>query len=86
MNDMLEKLLAIKNRYEDVEKEISSPEAMSDMKRFAQLNKEYKDLAKIVAQYNIYSNVMSNIESNKEILAIEKDEEFREMAKGELGW
>ncbi len=81
---MLEKLLAIKNRYEDVEKEISSPEAMSDMKRFAQLNKEYKDLAKIVAQYNIYSNVMSNIESNKEILAIEKDEEFREMAKGEL--
>lgn len=84
MNDMLEKLLAIKNRFEDVEKELSSPEAMSDMKRFAQLNKEYKDLSKIVAQYNIYSNVMSNIESNKEILATEKDEEFREMAKGEL--
>ena len=53
MNDMLEKLLAIKNRFEDVEKELSSPEAMSDMKRFAQLNKEYKDLSKIVAQYNI---------------------------------
>ncbi len=84
MNDMLEKLLAIKNRFEDVEKELSSPEAMSDMKRFAQLNKEYKDLSKIVAQYNIYSNVMSNIESNKEILATEKDEEFREMAKSEL--
>lgn len=84
MNDMLEKLLAIKNRFEDVEKELSSPDAMSDMKRFAQLNKEYKDLSKIVAQYNIYSNVMSNIESNKEILATEKDEEFREMAKSEL--
>jgi len=57
---------------------------MSDMKRFAQLNKEYKELSKIVAEYHIYNNIMSNIESNKEILATEKDEEFREMAKAEL--
>ena len=81
---MLEKLEAIKRRFEDVEVELSSPTAMSDMKRFAQLNKEYKELSKIVAEYLIYSNVMSNIESNKEILATEKDEEFREMAKAEL--
>ena len=33
MNDMLEKLEAIHNRYLEVEKELSSPEAMSDMKR-----------------------------------------------------
>jgi peptide chain release factor 1 len=57
---------------------------MADMKRFAQLNKEYKDLAKIVDQYNIYRNIMSNIDTNKEILATEKDDEFREMAKAEL--
>jgi hypothetical protein len=81
---MLEKLEAIKRRFEDVEVELSSPTAMSDMKRFAQLNKEYKELSKIVAEYLIYSNIMSNIESNKEILATEKDEEFREMAKAEL--
>ena len=81
---MLEKLEAIKRRFEDVEVELSSPNAMSDMKRFAQLNKEYKELSKIVAEYHIYNNIMSNIESNKEILATEKDEEFREMAKAEL--
>jgi peptide chain release factor 1 len=81
---MLEKLEAIKRRFEDVEVELSSPTAMSDMKRFAQLNKEYKELSKIVAEYHIYNNIMSNIESNKEILATEKDEEFREMAKAEL--
>ncbi|MFD0766285.1 peptide chain release factor 1 [Mucilaginibacter lutimaris] len=81
---MLEKLELIYQRWKNVEGELSSPEAMADMKRFAQLNKEYKDLAKIVDQYNIYKNVMSNIESNKEILATEKDEEFREMAKTEL--
>jgi peptide chain release factor 1 len=81
---MLEKLEAIFQRWKDVESELSSPDAMADMKRFARLNKEYKDLAKVVEQYNIYKNVMSNIDSNKEILATEKDEEFREMAKMEL--
>jgi peptide chain release factor 1 len=81
---MLEKLEAIFQRWKDVEAELSSPDAMADMKRFAQLNKEYKDLAKVVDQYNIYRNIMSNIDSNKEILATEKDEEFREMAKAEL--
>jgi peptide chain release factor 1 len=81
---MLEKLELIFQRWKTVEGELSSPDAMADMKRFAQLNKEYKDLAKIVDEYNIYRNIMSNIDSNKEILATEKDDEFREMAKAEL--
>jgi peptide chain release factor 1 len=81
---MLEKLELIYQRWKAVEAELSSPDAMADMKRFAQLNKEYKDLAKIVNEYNIYRNIMSNIDTNKEILATEKDQEFREMAKSEL--
>jgi peptide chain release factor 1 len=81
---MLDKLEAIYQRWKDVENELSSPDAMADMKRFAQLNKEYKDLAKIVDEYKIYRNISSNIDSNREILATEKDEEFREMAKMEL--
>ncbi len=81
---MLEKLEAINQRWKDVEAELSSPEAMADMKRFAQLNKEYKDLAKVVDEYNVYRNILSNIDTNKDILATEKDEEFREMAKIEL--
>ncbi|RYY34659.1 MAG: peptide chain release factor 1 [Sphingobacteriaceae bacterium] len=81
---MLEKLELIYDRWKTVEGELSSPDAMADMKRFAQLNKEYKDLAKIVDEYHIYRNIMSNIETNKDILANEKDQEFREMAKEEL--
>ncbi|MDB5151390.1 MAG: prfA [Mucilaginibacter sp.] len=81
---MLEKLEAINQRWKDVEAELSNPDVMSDMKRYAQLNKEYKDLAKVVDEYNIYRNIMSNIDTNKDILATEKDEEFREMAKMEL--
>ncbi|SMO60037.1 peptide chain release factor 1 [Solitalea koreensis] len=81
---MLDKLEAIKSRWKDVENELSSPDVMSDMKRFAALNKEYKDLTQIVTKADVYSNVMSNIDANKQILATEKDEEFREMAKVEL--
>lgn len=81
---MLDKLEAIKVRWEDVERELSSPDVMSDMKRFAALNKEYKDLTKIVDEYKIYRNMVSNIEANKQILATEKDEELREMAKLDL--
>lgn len=81
---MLEKLEAIKLRWEEVERELSNPETVNDMKRFAKLNKEYKDLGKIVDEYHIYKNIISNIETNKEILANEKDQELREMAKEDL--
>lgn len=81
---MLEKLELIKQRWEEVEAELSTPDVMSDMKRFAQLNREYKALTKIVDEHRVYSNVMSNIETNKHILATEKDEEMREMTKMDL--
>ncbi|WP_207533719.1 peptide chain release factor 1 [Desertivirga arenae] len=81
---MLDKLEAIKLRWEEVERDLSNPATMSDMKRFTQLNKEYKDLGKIVDEYKIYKNVVSNIEANREILSNEKDEELREMAKMEM--
>ncbi|HMR19924.1 MAG TPA: peptide chain release factor 1 [Sphingobacterium sp.] len=80
---MLEKLQAIKERWEEVEAELTKPETIADMKRFAKLNKEYKDLGKIVEQYHIYRNIVSNIDANKDILVNEKDQELREMAKEE---
>lgn len=82
---MLDKLEAIKNRWKEVEGLLSSPDAMSDMKRFAQLNKEYRDLTPIVEKYGEYKNLMDNIANAKQILNTEKDEEMREMAKEELG-
>lgn len=81
---MIDKLDAIKQRWQDVEQQLSSPEAMSDMKRFAALNKEYKELTKVVEKAEEYKKVVSNIDTNKEMLATEKDEELREMAKLDL--
>lgn len=60
------------------------PDTMSDMNNFTRLSKEYKDLEKIVAVYSDYKNVLSNLNSAKEVLKTEKDPEFREMAKMEI--
>lgn len=81
---LLEKLQAINDRYEEVGKLIAEPDIMSDMKRYIQLNKEYKDLQPIITAYKEYKNVRDNIASARKILAMEKDAEFREMAKAEL--
>lgn len=81
---MLEKLESIKERWEEVERLLSDPATMGDMKRFAQLNKEYRDLQKIVDAYYEYRTLLSNIETNRKILNTEKDEDFRELAKAEL--
>src|SRR6218665_3296118 len=81
---MLEQLEAIRERFEEVSQQITMPEVVSDMAKFKRLSKEYKDLDKIVSQLNVYKNILSNVEGAKDIIANEKDEEMREMAKEEL--
>jgi len=81
---ILEKLELVKSRFYDVEKELSNADAMKDMRRFAQLNREYKELQRIVEKYHDLQNVMSNLDHSKDVLRNEKDEEFKEMARKEL--
>jgi peptide chain release factor 1 len=81
---LLEKLEAIRERHAEVGRLINDPDIMSDMKRYIQLSKEYKDLQPIIDAHKEYSNVLDNIASTKEMLGKEKDPEFREMAKIEL--
>lgn len=82
--NMIDKLEAIKNRFDEVAELIVQPDAMKDMKKYSQLGREYKELEKIVNQYKEYKNLLANIDSAKSVLATEKDQEFREMAKLEL--
>ncbi|HYG50532.1 MAG TPA: peptide chain release factor 1 [Flavobacteriales bacterium] len=84
MNDLIQRLEAIKIRYDEVSELIVDPGIIADMKRYVALNKEYKDLQPLMDAYKEYKNVIDNIESSKKVLATEKDEEFLEMAKAEL--
>jgi peptide chain release factor 1 len=82
--DLLNRLEDIKLRWDQVGEKLSDPGTMSDMKKYTQLNKEYRNLTDIVELYNEYKNLLSNIEANRKIIQEEKDEEFRDMAKMEL--
>jgi glycosyltransferase involved in cell wall biosynthesis len=65
---MLDKLEAIKERFDEVSQLIVDPEIISDMKQYIQLNKEYKDLQPIMEAHKAYKNLLSNIETAKEML------------------
>jgi peptide chain release factor 1 len=84
MEDLLKKLDLIQVRFEEVSTLITDPDIIADMQRYVKLNKEYKDLEEIVTTYKEYVNVVSNIKNAKELLATEKDPEYREMAEMEL--
>jgi peptide chain release factor 1 len=81
---MLDKLEAIKQKFDTIQQEMNEPAVMADMKRFIKLGKEYKALTPIIEAYEVYKNVVGNLEHAKEIVYNEKDEEFRAMAKEEM--
>ena len=83
-NSLLEKVLGLQEKYEALQAQLSDPEVIGDMKRFVQLNKEYKELTPIIEAGLEFKRILENYEMAKEILATEKDEDLREMAKEEI--
>ena len=83
-NSLLEKVLGLQEKYEALQAQLSDPEVIADMKRFVQLNKEYKELTPIIEAGNEFKRILENYEMAKDILATEKDEDLREMAKEEI--
>lgn len=79
---MLDKLEAIKARYDQLGVALTNPEIVGDNKKFAATSKEYRSLEKIVVAYEEYKKLLSDQEFNREALN-DNDEELREMAKEE---
>jgi len=81
---MIEKLEEIKGRFEEVGQLLVQPDTMTDMKKFSQLNKEYRDLEKVVKKYDEFTKSVNSLKFAREVLEKEKDPELRELAKMEL--
>lgn len=81
---MLERIQIIQQRFDEVSDLIIQPGIISDQKRYVQINKEYKDLKKILDRGEIYKSLVSNIEEAQEIIADGTDTEMVEMAKMQL--
>lgn len=81
---MLDKLNAIKQRFDEVNDLIIQPDVIADQSRYIKLNREYKRLKEIVDAREKYVTLTANIEEARNILANEKDAEMKDMAKMEL--
>ncbi len=76
-----EKLSPFIERYEEINKLLSSPEITSDIKKMTELSKEQSDIEPIVQKAKEYLGVLEAIEENKALI---EDEELGELAKEEL--
>ncbi len=83
-NTLLNRLEGLATRFEEVSTLITDPAVIADMKRFVRLNKEYRDLEKIVAARDKYKSLLDGIAEAKEILENDNDQEMRQMAKEEI--
>lgn len=83
-NSLLDKLEGIRLRFEEVAEQITNPEVIADTKKYVRLNKEYKELERVVEARKRYKNTLDNIASARDILKEETDAEMKEMAKDEL--
>lgn len=83
-NKLLEKLDGLSSKFEEISTLITDPSVIADTKRFIKLNKEYSDLEKIIAKRNEYSSMLHNLQEANTILATERDEELRELARQEV--
>jgi peptide chain release factor 1 len=81
---IIQQLEAIKERFGEVSQQITMPEVVSDMDKFKKISKEYRDLEKIVTEYEKYKLLLANVDEAKHLIATEKDEEMRDMAKMEF--
>jgi peptide chain release factor 1 len=80
---MLDRLEAIKARFDQLGVALTNPEIVANNKRFAETSKEYRSLEKIVTAYEEYKKVLDDVTMYKDALN-GTDEEFRELAKEEL--
>ena len=83
-NTILSRLDGLKLKYEETGQKLTDPEVIADVKQFVQLNKEYKELEPIIETSERYRTALANLAEAKDILANDKDEEMREMARGEI--
>lgn len=79
----LTKLAEVEKRYQELSKQLSDPNLLSDRKRYARLAREHAELEPVVETYREYRRILKELAENRELLE-EADEELRELAREEI--
>lgn len=78
---MFQKLEAVEERYEELNKKISDPEVIARQDEWKNLMKEHSNLVDVVAKYREYKKAKSDLEEAKLML---DDKDLKELAEMEI--
>ena len=81
---MLDKLQALEDKYEELTKQMSDPEVLSDPTVYRKLAKAHADLEEIVGKYREYRQVLSDLEEARLMQDEPQEEEFALMLAEEI--
>jgi len=77
---MLEKLIAIDEKYQALEQRMQDPEVYSDPSQYARLAREQKEIQPVVEAYRRYEKSRRDMEGARELMS---DPDFKELAQEE---
>ncbi len=82
--ELIEKLKRIKNKFDQINQQLSDPDVLSEREKVVNLSRERSELTEIIQAYDNYSEVLKNIDGNKEIIELGGDKELISLAESEL--
>ena len=78
---MLERLVEIEEKYEELEKRMQDPNVYTDPAQYAKLAREQKELSGVVEAFRRYKKAKKDMEEASELMS---DPDFKEMAQEEF--
>jgi peptide chain release factor 1 len=83
MANLFEKLKQIEWRYDEMTRELSSPEVLADSARYQKLAKQHAELNDIVSKYRDWKDIEKGLQGVKHLLVEADDPEMKQMAHDE---
>jgi len=81
---VLDKLKAIKDRYNELNRLLSDPKIINNQDKFREFSMEHAGLIETVRLTNLYEEVLRELEESKEMLEEEENGEFYDMLYDEI--
>lgn len=81
---MLDKLQAIEDKFEDLERQISDPDVIANQSEWQKLTKAHSKLGSVVVKFREYKQVQQGLADTREMLKEKLDDDFRDMVQAEF--
>ncbi len=81
---MLDKLVSIEERYEELGKQVIDPEIISNSEKWQKLMIEHAEIEQIVFKYREFVDTRESLEEAEEMLRTKLDDDMKEMVKEEV--